>query len=311
MQQWDDESWRSLQSSEQLDQFLASGRASSTLATYESQQQQFLQFCQRLGVDGDERFTVQVLCLWIMARAQHGYKLSTIETGLHALGDWLPHGVLAHVDVVRALRAAARRPSAAQRRKLPILRELLQQLVSHSATSWREARDFAFWVLAWHGMFRAGELCGLMWEDVSVQSDGLIIYVSRSKTDQAGVGQQVFITACQDSVLCPVRVLARLAEEVEDVSGPVFTAQHGDSHPVSKRTMLGRLQKAVVSLGYPKDMFGLHSFRSGGATTAAVGGVSERMIKAHGRWVSDVVRIYTSALPSELWQVSEAMHHDQ
>ena len=30
--------------------------------------------------------------------------------------------------------------------------------------------------------------------------------------------------------------------------------------------------------------------------------------EAHGRWVSDVVRVYTCALPDELWQVSAAMH---
>ena len=126
-----------------MDSFLASGRASSTLATYESQQRQFLPFCEKLGVDGEERFTAQVLCTWIMARAQHGYQLSTIEIGLHALGNWPPVGALAHGEVIRALRAAARRPSAALK-KLPILMEMLQQLLPHSATSWREARDFAF-----------------------------------------------------------------------------------------------------------------------------------------------------------------------
>ena len=77
-----------------------------------------------------------------------------------------------------------------------------------------------------------------------------------------------------------------------DLSYPVFTAQRGGSKPVSKRTMLSRLQKAVQLLGLPKDMFGLHSFRHGGAAAAASNGVYERMIEAHGRWISDVVRVY-------------------
>ena len=60
-------------------------------------------------------------------------------------------------------------------------------------------------------------------------------------------------------------------------------------------------------LDQPHQLFGLHSFRSGGATAAAVGGMPERLIKAHGRWVSDVVRQYTCSLPDELWQVSQVM----
>ena len=308
MHRWDEEAWRELRQPEQLDAFLASGRAESTLATYASQRRQFLQFCQQLGVEGEQRFSAQVLCQWIMGRSQHGYKLSTIEIGLHALGSWLPVGTLSQPDVVQALRAAARRPSAAQRRKLPILLDLLSQLVFRPAQDWREARDFAFWALAWHGMFRSGELCSLLWQDVTVQSDGLIVYVAHSKTDQAGVGQHVFVAGNQHEHVCPVKVLARLAEYVHELSGPIFTAESQGSGAVSKRTMLSRLQKAMQRLGHPKDMFGLHSFRSGGATAAAMGGMSERLIKAHGRWVSDVVRVYTCALPSEMWQVSSAMH---
>ena len=86
MHSWSDGSWARLQQSEQLEEFLVSARAEATQATYESQRRQFLQFCQQLGVDGEQRFSTQVLCLWIMGRAQHGYKLSTIEIGLHALG---------------------------------------------------------------------------------------------------------------------------------------------------------------------------------------------------------------------------------
>ena len=42
--------------------------------------------------------------------------------------------------------------------------------------------------------------------------------------------------------------------------------------------------EAFVELGYPKNLFGLHSLRAGGASVAANAGVSDRLFKRHGRW---------------------------
>ena len=84
-----------------------------------------------LGVRGEERFTADVFCRWVMGRSANDYKLSTIELGLHAIADWLPDSrMLANVDVVRALGAAARRPSAVRRQKQPILLSILRHACS-------------------------------------------------------------------------------------------------------------------------------------------------------------------------------------
>jgi len=41
---------------------------------------------------------------------------------------------------------------------------------------------------------------------------------------------------------------------------------------------------AFSQLGFPSRLFGLHSLRSGGATSAANAGVNDRLFKCHGRW---------------------------
>lgn len=46
----------------------------------------------------------------------------------------------------------------------------------------------------------------------------------------------------------------------------------------------------LSSLGLDCSKYGLHSYRSGGATTAANNGVSDRLIQKHGRWRSDVFK---------------------
>ena len=43
----------------------------------------------------------------------------------------------------------------------------------------------------------------------------------------------------------------------------------------------------IVEVGLDKSKFGLHSLRSGGITSGANRGVSERLLKAHGRWASN------------------------
>ena len=46
------------------------------------------------------------------------------------------------------------------------------------------------------------------------------------------------------------------------------------------------LQK-LAALGLDPKLFGLHSLRSGGASTAANAGVPDRLFKCHGCWHSE------------------------
>ena len=209
---WDDSVWQQLRQRPALDAFLRQGRATSTESTYAAQQCQFGDFCCMLGVSYQQPFTADLVCKWVMGRAANGYKLSTIELGK----------LLADPLVARALRAAARRPSAVRRSKVPILLPLLQQLVPHAASYWREARDFAFWVLAWHGLFRGAEMVQLSWEHIRLHARGLSVLVTASKTDQAGAGQHVFLHAADNEFICPVKVLQRLASFVHDLDGPTL-----------------------------------------------------------------------------------------
>ena len=46
-------------------------------------------------------------------------------------------------------------------------------------------------------------------------------------------------------------------------------------------------------MGLDLKSFSWHSFRSGGASAAANGGISDRMFKRHGRWRSENARMVT------------------
>ena len=67
--------------------------------------------------------------------------------------------------------------------------------------------------------------------------------------------------------------------------------------------------EAFVRLGYPKEKFGLHSLRSGGATAAANAGVKDCLFKRHGRWKSENAKDgYVKDKLESLLLVSRSLH---
>ena len=60
--------------------------------------------------------------------------------------------------------------------------------------------------------------------------------------------------------------------------------------PISYTTIRDNFLQAITKIGLNKNDYGLHSLRSGGATIAANSGISDRLIKKHGRWLSDFAK---------------------
>lgn len=314
MSAWQPGFWQSLAAGGSLAAFLRSAQAPSTQATYASQQHQYRQFCLQLGMPSPaDCFQPDVLAAWIMARSVHGYKLSTIELGVHAVCHLArQHG--SHLSataqpVKTALRAAGRVRGSAPTRKQPLLLPALQRVCSVDTNSWIAVRDSAFYALGWHGMLRGSEVAALQWQHISLEAEGLVLLIQSSKTDQAAEGQFVFLHSHEDPSICPVRCLQRLCAftPVGTLGGPVFRTHQHSLQQLRKATMLTRLHRRLQSLSFPTALFGLHSLRSGGATAAAQQQVPERLIKIHGRWVSDTVRVYTCAVPADRWATSLAM----
>ena len=70
-----------------------------------------------------------------------------------------------------------------------------------------------------------------------------------------------------------------------------------------------RVLQAFAELGYPKQLFGLHSLRARGASAAANAGVSDRLFKSNGRWKSDRTKDgYIVGKLESLLSVSKSLH---
>jgi hypothetical protein len=134
----------------------------------------------------------------------------------------------------------------------------------------------------------------------------LIIFVPTSiKTDIYRDGKHVYIKRLS-SKYCPVKLLERYISLIntEMTSAlPVFRAltfsRLSNAHKlrgkaISYTSCLEIFKGCLVSIGYDPKCYGLHSLRSGGATAVAnndsEGRISDRLIKLHGRWKTDIAK---------------------
>ena len=57
--------------------------------------------------------------------------------------------------------------------------------------------------------------------------------------------------------------------------------------PIAYTSTRDTVMAAVQDIGLNRKLFGLHSFRRGGASEAARRGGPDRLFKKHGRWKSE------------------------
>ena len=79
------------------------------------------------------------------------------------------------------------------------------------------------------------------------------------------------------------------------------------NEPISYSRIRELFKEALRKLGYNDSLYGLHSMRIGGATSAAKAGIGHALLKSHGRWKSDVAKdLYIRFSEDEVRNVSRA-----
>lgn len=167
-------------------------------------------------------------------------------------------------------------------------------------------RDKAILLIGWASAMRRSELVSLNIEDIDFNERGVLIRVSRSKTDQEGKGTTIAIP-CSESKPCPVtalhNLLMRYDAETRTPKSPVFRRiGKGGNHYWYMKNKGSRLGDRMISLvvkkyaglaGLQSSKYSAHSLRRGLATEAGSRQIPERIIARHTRHHSiDVLRTY-------------------
>jgi integrase len=152
-------------------------------------------------------------------------------------------------------------------------------------------RDRALLLVGFASALRRSELVGLNVEDLRFESEGVILSVLKSKTDQEQHGTEVSVMTGSD--LCPVRALRAWLVASAITEGPLFRGmdRHGNLRPtrLTERIVSQVVKDSAERAGFDPASFGGHSLRSGFATSAARAGKSEAAIMRQTRHKSVTV----------------------
>lgn len=184
----------------------------------------------------------------------------------------------------------------------PVSFEMLKQLMLSLEMVCRSIYERvlfkAAFALAFFGALRVSELVspskaipgGLMHGEVKLLEDRVRIWISRSKTDQAGRGRYLEFGKIAEFSICSVRIVQSFKEVRPALTGPFLI--HEDDECLSRYQFVTVFKKCVVIVGCDPLQFSSHSFRIGAATEAARAGLSQEVIRRIGRWDSDRFKLY-------------------
>jgi len=183
----------------------------------------------------------------------------------------------ARSDLVRSvLRGLWRVHGRPQRRVAPLLKRDIIELCADTP-SLKGTRDRAILLLGFAAALRRSELVALDVSNVQFLQEGMLVTLTRSKTDQTGCGRQVAVPFGRTAA-CPVKALSAWLAASRIEGGPIFRA-------ISKADQVrsGRLSAQSIALivktharrlGLDVATYSGHSLRAGLVTSAVQAGAS-------------------------------------
>jgi integrase len=291
--------------------YASASKASNSKRAYSADWHDFTAWCEQHGRVALPA-TAQTVALYLTERAA-SCKVSTLERRLTTIS--LAHGAAHHdnptkATEVRAVMSGIRRTKGtAPAQKEPILTADLRAMVATLPESVLGGRDRALLLLGFAGAFRRSELVALDVADLSFITEGLVVMIRKSKTDQEQAGRKVGIPYGSRPDTCPVRAVKAWLEQSGIAEGALFRPINRHSQIQSGRLSaysVGRVVKRTAqAAGLDPKKYAGHSLRSGLATSAAQAGVSERAIMAQTGHKSVVIaRRYI--LEGSLWRENAA-----
>ena len=308
--------WRKCQAD--ADEFFAKGLAKSTLKSYQSGIRRYKSFCTSLGRPSIP-ITEDTLAAFVaVSRASRRVYLSALRHHQIESGHGDP-GIPRIVRLEYILKGIKRdnvQSSNSRKDCQPITPSILSRLFSvwEGSPDLRDAKMlWAAACLAFFGFLRVGEFTApgvsqfdeethLSVTDVSVnstQSPSMVfIRLKQSKTDQWRKGITIILGRTNKSPLCPVSSLLSYIVVRGMAPGPLFIRSNG--HFLTRTHFVAEVKKAMEQAGMEASNFNGHSFRIGAASTAAVHGMEDSLIKTLGRWESDAYQRYIKIPREEL-----------
>jgi len=270
---------------------LRNSKSANTLRAYQSDYNDFSLFCSKNGFQAMPT-QPKVLALYITHLSSYS-KYSTLKRRLATIS--IIHKIKGHyIDtkhpiIMENLMGIKRANGSKQKGKKPLLindlKSLIKSIDQSNEKYKRKIRDKALILIGFSGGFRRSELVDIEFEDIEFVSEGVKIFLKRSKTDQSGEGMTKAIPYFDNQKFCPVNALKNWIE--------IFDLKKGKIFDISDKNVALIIKKYANYAGLDSHRYAGHSLRSGFATSAAESGAEERNIMAMtGHKSTEMVRRY-------------------
>jgi site-specific recombinase XerD len=270
---------------------LRNSKSKNTLRAYQSDYTDFLEFCSKNGFQSMPT-KPKILALYITHLSSYS-KYSTLKRRLASIS--VIHKAKGHyIDtkhpiIMENLMGIKRINGSNQKGKKPLLindlKIIIKAIEQSKEKDNRKIRDKALLLIGFSGGFRRSELVDIEYEDIEFVSEGVKIFIKRSKTDQSGEGMTKAIPYFDNKDFCPVIALKNWIEIIEFRNGKIFN--------ISDKNVALLIKKYANYAGLESHRYAGHSLRSGFATSTAESGADERSIMAMtGHKSTEMVRRY-------------------
>ena len=269
---------------------LKSSKAINTLRAYKADFKDFALFCEKNGLKSMPS-QPNIITLYL-THLSKGSKFSTLKRRLASIsvihklnGHYLD---TKHPIITENLLGLKRAKGTYQKSKKPILineLKLIIQAINQDTNMNNKLKNKALILIGFSGGFRRSELVSIELEDIDFVSEGVKIFVKRSKTDQSGEGMTKGIPYFTNTNYCPVVSLKNWIKEGKIEKGKIFD--------MSDKNVALTIKKYAERAGLDKNKYSGHSLRSGFATSTAELGAEERSIMTMtGHKTTQMVRRY-------------------
>ena len=281
---------------------LRSSKSSNTLRAYHADFKDFSEFCSKNGFSSIPT-EPKILSLYLTHLSTTS-KYSTLKRRIASIsvihkmkGHYLD---TKHPIIMENLHGIKRIKGVKQKTKKPLLINDLKEIINvinqyinysgfsemdKSKSIRNKIRDKSLILIGFAGGFRRSELIDIEYDDIEFVTEGIKIFIKRSKTDQSGEGMIKAIPYFDNEIYCPVLAIKRWLNLNEIKSGKIFN--------ISDKSVALIVKKYASLAGLDPNNYGGHSLRSGFATSAAEAGAEERNIMAMtGHKTTQMVRRY-------------------
>ena len=275
--------------------FAENGISKNTKAAYTKDFERFGLWCFRQGKEYLPA-EVETVCAYLADMSQKKYstisRLCVSIKRFHLAAELAsPTDSQKVKDVLKGIR---RHNGIGRDAAKPILWDDCKKMIISQTKDIRGRRNAALLAMGWTCALRRSEIVALDVPDIEINNSGMFVKIQKSKTDQEGKGEKLFVPRSPNQATCPVRLIESYIELLFfEKRGPLFRRVRrtndmmfydwGNSARLTEQTVTDVVKDAARLIGLNPLDYSAHSLRRGFATQCGQYGIPERFIMRQTR----------------------------